>query len=194
MADACCGPDDDRNDGGTEAEPQRFTDIREVRAAALAGLVLGVGFAASAADAYGAAVVLVVAALVVGGSTFVPETMRALLRGRVGVGTLTTIAAIGAIALGEYGEAASLAFLFSISEALEGYALARTRRGLRALLALVPERVKVRSGGGAGGLAPEDLEVGAVMVVGHGARLATEVITRTGRPQPEPAAHTSEYR
>src|SRR3546814_859201 len=147
MADACCGPDDDRNDGGTEAEPQRFTDIREVRAAALAGLVLGAGFAASAADADGAAVVLFVAALVVGGSTFVPETMRALLRGRVGVGTLMTIAAIGAIALGEYGEAASLAFLFSISEALEGYALARTRRGLRALLALVPEigRAHVRT-------------------------------------------------
>src|SRR3546814_20286183 len=120
MADACCGPDDDRNDGGTEAEPQRFTDIREVRAAALAGLVLGAGFAASAADADGAAVVLFVAALVVGGSTFVPETMRALLCGRVGVGTLMPIPAIGAIAPGPYHAHASTAFRFSPSRCPKG--------------------------------------------------------------------------
>jgi len=90
--------------------------------------------------------VLLLAALAVGGWTFVPDTLRALRRGRLGVGTLMTVAAAGAVALGEYGEAASLAFLFSISEALEGYALARTRRGLRALLALVPESVTVRRG------------------------------------------------
>src|SRR3546814_11354153 len=118
MADACCGPDDDRNDGGTEAEPQRFTDIREGRAAALAGPVLGAGFAASAADADGAAVVLFVAALVVGGSTFVPETMRALLRSRVGRGTLLTIAAIGAIPPVAYGERGSPACLVSIPQGL----------------------------------------------------------------------------
>src|SRR3546814_19067230 len=99
--------------------------------------------------------------------------MRALLRGRVGVGTLMTIAAIGAIALGEYGEAASLAFLFSISEALEGYALARTRRGLPALLALVPERATVRRGSREGDIPPPELLVGDGMVVGPGARLAT---------------------
>src|SRR3546814_14611866 len=148
MSDACCVPDYDRNDRGTEAEPQQFTDIREVRAAALAGLVLGAGFAASAADADGAAVVLFVAALVVGGSTFVPETMRALLRGRVGVGTLMTIAAIGAIALGEYGKAASLAFLVSISAAPEGSALARNRPGRRPPPAVVPD--PGRGGGGRG--------------------------------------------
>src|SRR3546814_1179796 len=109
-----------------------------------------------------------------------------------------TIAAIGAIARGEYGEAASLAFLFSISEALEGYALARTRRGLRALLALVPERVTVRRGSGEGDIAPVDLEVGDVMVVGPGDRLATDGGIRQRRTTLHPDAitrsegHTSE--
>ena len=36
--------------------------------------------------------------------------------------------------------AATLAFLFSISEAMESYAMTRTRQGLRALMDLVPDR------------------------------------------------------
>ena len=87
---------------------------------------------------------------------------------------MMTVAAIGAVALGEYGEAASLAFLFSISEALEGYALARTRRGLRALLSLVPESVTVRRNGIDVETAPSDLLVGDIMVVGPGERIATD--------------------
>ena len=54
-----------------------------------------------------------------------------------------TIAAVGAVILGEIAEAAALAFLYSISEGLEEYAVARTRRGLRALLSLVPAEVTV---------------------------------------------------
>ena len=40
-----------------------------------------------------------------------------------------------------------LPFLFTISEGLEEYAVARTRRGLRALLSLVPDTATVRRGG-----------------------------------------------
>src|SRR6266487_3163634 len=50
------------------------------------------------------------------------------------------LAAIGAVILGEVGEAAALAFLFSISEGLEEYSFARSRRGLRALLSLAPDQ------------------------------------------------------
>ena len=174
MGDACCADDDT----GVEAkEPQRFIDITEVRAAAVSGTLLVAGVVAS--DGIG--IVLLLAALAVGGSTFVPDTLRALRRGRLGVGTLMTVAAAGAVALGEYGEAASLAFLFSISEALEGYALARTRRGLRALLALVPEKVSVRRDAGEVEVAPEELMPGDVMIVGPGGRVATDgtVVART---------------
>ena len=44
-----------------------------------------------------------------------------------------SVAAIGAVALGQLTEAALLTVLFSGSEGLEEYSMARTRRGLRAL-------------------------------------------------------------
>ena len=67
-------------------------------------------------------------------------------RGRLGVGLLMSIALVGAVVLGQFGEAASLAFLFSISEALEEWAVTRSRRGLRAVLSLVPDTARVRRG------------------------------------------------
>ncbi|HEX5365403.1 MAG TPA: heavy metal translocating P-type ATPase [Acidimicrobiales bacterium] len=192
MGDACCAHE--HADHGAEAveAPERFWHIREVRLAAAAGALLAAGFVADVADADAAATAAFVGGLVVGGSTFIPETVWALLRGRLGVGTLMTIAAVGAVLLGEFGEAASLAFLFSISEALEGYALARTRRGLRALLALVPERVTVRRGGGVVEIDPVELEPGEVMIVGPGERLATDGVVRAGRSTLDMSAITGE--
>ena len=157
MSDACCATD--ARPGEDEGAPVRLWRIRAVQAAAAAGVLLAGGLAADATGAAVAARVAYVGAVVVGGSTFVPETLRGLRRGRLGVGTLMMIAAVGAVVLGERGEAASLAFLFSISEALEGYALARTRRGLRALLDLVPDRVVVRRGGNEVDVGPQELAV-----------------------------------
>ena len=103
-----------------------------------------------------------------------------------------TIAAAGAVALGEFGEAASLAFLFSISEALESYALARTRQGMRSLLELVPERVVLRRGAQEVEIDPAELVVGDLMVVGPGDRLATDGVVRSGHSTLDLSAITGE--
>ncbi|HJV08660.1 MAG TPA: cation-translocating P-type ATPase, partial [Acidimicrobiales bacterium] len=132
------------------------------------------------------------AALLVGGSTFVPQSLRALLRGRLSVGTLMAIAAIGAVILGELGEAATLAFLFSISEALESYALARTRHGLRALLELVPPRATVLADGEQRAVNAEDLRAGDRLLVLPGERVATDGVIRVGRSALDFSAITGE--
>ncbi len=192
MGDACCSHAEPRRQEDVDEGPERFWQVREAKAACVAGVLLAAGLAAHAGERHQVAVGLFLAALVVGGSTFVPETLRALVKRRLGVGTLMTIAAAGAVALGEIGEAASLAFLFSISEALEGYALARTRRGLRALLALVPDRVTVRRRGDEVQVAPDALEVGDVMVVHPGERLATDGVVRRGHSTVDVSAITGE--
>jgi cation-transporting ATPase G len=184
VGDACCAHDAP----AVEEEPVGFMQLREVRLAAAAGALMVVGLVATG----GPETAAFLAAAVVGGSTFVPEAVRNLPRLRFGVGTLMTIALVGAIALGEYGEAASLAFLFSISEALEGYALARTRRGLRALLALVPERVTVKRGLLESEVDPGELRVGDVMVVRAGERVATDGVIRRGTSSVDLSAVTGE--
>jgi cation-transporting ATPase G len=197
MSDACgCGDDDKPTAEAGEAEehePERFWEVSELRAAALAGLLLLAGLIAS----WTAAPDLVetglqAAALAVAGWTFVPSTLRRLAKGKIGVGTLMTIAAVGAVLLGEVGEAAMLAFLYAISEGLEEYSLARTRRGLRALLALVPAEATVRRDGAEQVIAPADLRVGDVMIVRPGERIATDGIIRTGRTALDVSAITGE--
>ncbi len=125
-----------------------------------------------------------------------PSTLKRLATGKKigGVGTLMTIAAVGAVILGEVGEAAMLAFLFSISEGLEEYSLARTRRGLRALLSLVPpdEATVLRDGAEKKTVAPSDLQIGDRMLVKPGERVATDGIIRHGRTALDVSAITGE--
>jgi cation-transporting P-type ATPase G len=189
MADACCG---DAPATDPDEEPVAFWQLRDVRLAAVAGVGLAVGLVASALDATVVANVGFAGALLAGGATFVPSSLRGLVRGRLGVGTLMTIAAIGAVLLGEYGEAASLAFLFSISEALEDYAMDRTRHGLRALLDLVPELVTVHRDGSETEVTPAELRVGDVMIVRPGERIATDGRIRSGRSALDLSAITGE--
>ena len=189
MSDACCA----HNDGDHAADgPQRLRDVREIQLSAMAGITLAIGLAATTADLNALALSGYLAALFAGGLTFIPQAAKGLLRGRLGVGTLMAIAAIGAGILGEWGEAATLAFLFSISEALESYALTKTRRGLRALLDLVPTRATVLRDDREITIAPEELAVGDRLLVRPGERVATDGVIASGRSALDFSAITGE--
>ena len=194
MSDACgCGPDEPRVEGEDDQEPDKWWQVTEIRAAAAAGVLLIAALivrVTGGPDALGTGFEAV--ALVVAGYTFVPSTLKRLARGKIGVGTLMTIAAVGAVLLGEVGEAAMLAFLFAISEGLEEYAVTRTRRGLRALLNLVPDTATVLRGGREQTVAPAELGLGEIMIVKPGERLATDGTIRTGRTALDTSAITGE--
>ncbi|MGW5721453.1 heavy metal translocating P-type ATPase [Amycolatopsis sp. NPDC003865] len=196
MSDACgCGDDEPRATGeeAEEHEPERLWEVKELQFAAVSGVLLLAAWITSLAGGPATAVtVLEWLALLAGAYTFVPSTLRRLVKGKIGVGTLMTIAAVGAVLLGEVGEAAMLAFLFSISEGLEEYSLARTRRGLRALLSLVPDEATVLRDGVETVVAPAELRVGDVMVVKPGERVATDGIIREGRTALDVSAITGE--
>ncbi|MFL9590839.1 zinc/cadmium/mercury/lead-transporting ATPase [Aeromonas schubertii] len=88
--------------------------------------------------------------------------------------TLMSVAAVGALYLGETAEAAMVLLLFMLGEKLEAYAAGRARAGVSALMALVPERAlrvrgEIREEVEAGELIPGD-----VIEVAPGARLPAD--------------------
>src|SRR5690606_19023729 len=79
-------------------------------------------------------------AVVIGGYYFGREALEELLYERqIGIELLMSVAAVAAFSLGQPAEAAMLVFLYSISEALEGYTEAKTRSAVRALMDLTPK-------------------------------------------------------
>ncbi|MBA0126952.1 cation-translocating P-type ATPase [Haloechinothrix sp. YIM 98757] len=190
MSDACgC----EHPEEAEESRPGTFWRLREVRFAAAAGVLLLTGYVAAWSGAPSWSVLAVHAcALATGGAMFVPGALRALARGSVGIGTLMTIAAIGAVLLGQVGEAATLAFLYSFAESLEQYSISRTRRGLRALLDLVPQQATARREGVEVTVATGDLVAGDILVVRPGERVATDGRIIHGRTSLNVSAITGE--
>ncbi|PPF84060.1 heavy metal translocating P-type ATPase [Pseudoclavibacter sp. RFBJ3] len=165
---------------------------RALLPSAVSGVALIVGYGFEWGGAPAAAVLFHAIALLAGASTFVPDTLRRLARGRLGVGLLMTIAAIGAVLLGHVGEAAALAFLFSLAETLEGRAMSRAKDGLRALLALLPETAIVVRAGGTATVPASEVRRGDVLQLGAGDRVATDGIVREGRSNVDTSAVTGE--
>lgn len=157
-----------------------------------AGLLLGIGYVLEWSDLASASTVALALSLVAGASTFIPGAVRRLIHGRLGVGLLMTIAAVGAVLLGHVGEAAALAFLFSIAEALEDRALDKARHGLRSLLSLIPETATVSRLSGQVLIPASEIRVLDVLVVRPGERVATDAVVTSGRSSLDTSAITGE--
>ncbi|WP_175934757.1 cation-translocating P-type ATPase [Corynebacterium sp. Marseille-P4321] len=157
------------------------------------GVALCIGLALDWSGQETPATVLFWVGLLLGAYTFAPGAIRNLVTKRkLGIGLLMTISAVGAVILGFVGEAAALAFLYSIAEALEDKAMDRAQGGLRALLKLVPQTATVLRDGTAVEVAAKDLEVGELMLVRPGERIATDGIIRSGRSSIDTSAITGE--
>jgi Cd2+/Zn2+-exporting ATPase len=85
-------------------------------------------------------IILQVLAAIIAGLPIANRGVRALIYARqITIDLLMSIATLGALFIGETGEAATVVMLFAVGEALEGYTSERARRSLRSLLALKPE-------------------------------------------------------
>ena len=193
--DDCCGPSEARRTEGHEQPPPWWRD-RALALPVVSGLSWATGLALERAGLGTVALVTFVLGLAAGAWTFVPGTLERLFtakgRGRLGVGLLMTIAATGAVLLGHVGEAAALAFLFSIAETLEDRAMDRARRGLQALLSLIPETARVSRLTGEQVIPASEVRELDVLLVGAGERVATDGVVTAGRSWVDTSAITGE--
>ncbi|MDR3632380.1 MAG: cation-translocating P-type ATPase [Isosphaeraceae bacterium] len=84
-----------------------------------------------------------------GGWLLFPKALRAARQGRFDIHLLMGLAILGALALSQWDEAATVAFLFGLSELLESLSLERARRAVRALLDVAPQTAEVKGPDGA---------------------------------------------
>lgn len=168
---------------------------REVRWSACSGLLIAGGYLAGLVGAPSAAVTAgFVVATVVGARFFAVEAVTELVDEReIGIELLMTVALLVAGLLGEWGEAAMLAFLYSIAESLEEFTEDRTRDAIRKLLDLAPRRVTLLAADGTETEADVDqLAVGDRFLVRPGQNVATDGRVLEGHSAVDEAAVTGE--
>lgn len=160
----------------TMTESPRPWKNPKVLTSVASGMLLVVGWMMGRAGASNAAVTAVyVTSLLVGAYYFGREALEELVLEReVGIELLMTVAAVVATLLGAPAEGAMLAFLYSISEAAEGYTEEKTRSAVRALMDLAPKTALVRRGAAEVEVPVEDVREGDVFIVKPGQSMPTD--------------------
>lgn len=148
----------------------------QVVTSSASGVLLALGFVGGYLGLpHAAETLFYVAAVIIGAYYFGREAIEELVKERaIGIELLMSIAALVAGVMGQWMEAATLAFLYSISEAAEGYTAQRTRHAVRALMDLAPKTALVRRGGQESRIPVEQLRVGDIFIALPGESVATD--------------------
>ncbi|MBE0615185.1 MAG: cadmium-translocating P-type ATPase [Burkholderiales bacterium] len=106
---------------------------------------------------------------------------------------LMSIAMIGAIAIGEWPEAAVVIVLFALAELIETLSLERARNAIRGLMAMAPQIATVRMDNGEWTeLAAAEVEVGQTVRVKPGERIPLDGVVTAGASSVNQAPITGE--
>ncbi|NLP41609.1 MAG: cadmium-translocating P-type ATPase [Veillonellaceae bacterium] len=84
---------------------------------------------------------------------------------------LMSIAVLGAAAIGQWNEAATVVFLFSLGNTLQAYTMDKTRQSIKSLMELAPPEAIVRRNGLEELLPIEEIRVGDVIIVKPGEKI-----------------------
>ena len=181
-------------DRDADSSPPKPWRNPKVIASATSGLLLAAGWLLSRGDAQELFTwVVYLTSLASGAYYFGREALDELMHeGAVGIELLMLVAALAATALGAPSEGAMLAFLYSMSEAAEGYTEAKTRSAVRALMNLAPKTALVTRDGVESEVPVEDLAAGDVFIVKPGASVPTDGEIIGGRSSMNQAPVTGE--
>ena len=107
---------------------------------------------------------------------------------------LMTVATVGAIVLGEYGEGVAVMLLYQIGELFQSYAVGRSRRNIAALMDIRPDYANIEAGESLEQVAPDEVAVGTVIVVQPGEKIPIDGVVEQGSSSLNTSALTGESR
>lgn len=112
------------------------------------------------------------AGIVLGGFQQARNGFLVLINAReLDMNILMTAAVVGAAAIGQFEEAVTVVFLFSLGNALQGYTLDKTRNSIRTLMDLAPNEALVSRDGAETILPVDEIVIGDVIIVKPGERI-----------------------
>ena len=105
---------------------------------------------------------------------------------------LMTVATIGAFALGEYAEAVGVVLFFRIGELFENYAVSRSRKAITDVAGLKVEEADVFIDGEFRRIHSDEIEVGDILRIKAGERIAADGIVESGESRIDTSAVNGE--
>ena len=108
---------------------------------------------------------------------------------------LMTVATIGAIALGEYGEGVAVMLLYQVGELFQSVAVGKSRRSISALMDIRPDYANIEADDGSlEKVDPDEVDVGSIIVIQPGERVPIDGVVVEGTSALDTAALTGESR
>ncbi|MGR4867238.1 heavy metal translocating P-type ATPase [Variovorax sp. LARHSF232] len=140
-----------------------------------------------------AGMALAALAIALAGVGIYKSGLRSLLRGKLGIDALMTVAVTGAFLIGQWPEAAMVMALYALAELIEHRAADRARHAISSLMALAPQEAEVLGDGGAWRRLPtRDVALGATVRVRPGERLPFDGVVTVGNSAIDQSSVTGE--
>lgn len=105
---------------------------------------------------------------------------------------LMTIATIGALILGEYSEGVAVMLFYQVGEWFQSYAVSKSRKSIASLMDIRPDYANVERDGKLVQVDPEEVSIGATIVVKPGERIPLDGIIINGVSTLDTSALTGE--
>jgi Cd2+/Zn2+-exporting ATPase len=154
------------NEAGETAQRPRLISVL------ISGICTGLGLLIRWRLQDDSATILIFAVAIVSGGWFIlPKAIRAIRRFALDMNVLMTVAVAGAAAIGEWQEGAAVAFLFSLSELLESFSVARARKALSSLVKLSPLVALLKEGESFREVPVEEVKPDDVIAIKSGSRI-----------------------
>lgn len=105
---------------------------------------------------------------------------------------LMTVATLGAFAISEFPEAVAVMLFYQVGEFFQSVAVGKSRRSIAALMDIRPDEAVVLRGGAEQTVSPEEVEVGEIILVRPGERIALDGVIVEGATTVNTSALTGE--